>query len=460
MTDEKKDSKIHGSVQARRILVVDDDYYFRQILEKSLAHHGHLPSCAENAKHAQQILSLDQFDMVLSDIRMPEMSGIELLHWIKKERPLPVVLMTGFAEILETLEAAQLGADGFLAKPFKTQELLQTIESCFPKPQEKEEKKNLDLDFCKIGIEDFVSGNEMKFDIYIRIAESKYIKIAHSGESIPRDRIEVYKNKGIHFLYMLKEDFKKYLDFNLTLVSAVTHSEKIEHQKKIAFVKHTTEVLLQNMHTSEIKEEDYMQARALVENGVSLLSDNAGAVNLLASLAGHTDHLYAHSVGVSFYSAMIGKRLGWHSASTRSKLSIGGLLHDVGKKEIPKEILNKVRADLSADEVSLLETHPIRGVEILKQLQCIPTDVLQIVHEHHENCLGLGYPAHLRRTKIHPLAKVVGLANAFCNLAIKNPNSPGFGPAEAIRRLTSLNPEYYDEAALEALMKVFTPPTT
>jgi putative nucleotidyltransferase with HDIG domain len=442
-------------VQSRRILLVDDDYYFRTVLEKSLAHHGYSPTCAENAKHAQQVLSLEEFDIVISDIRMPGMTGIELLDWIKKNHPLPVVLMTGFAEILETQEGAQLGADAFLAKPFKTEELLKAIESCFKKTETVEEEKNLDPDFCKIGIEDFVSGNEMKFDIYVRITERKYIKVAHSGENIPLERIQVYQGKGIQFLYMLKEDFKKYLNFNLIMVDAVTQSQKIDHQKKIAFVKHTTEVLLQNLRVNEIKEEDFMQASALVENSIKLLNDSADATNLLAALAGHTDHLYAHSVGVSLYSSMIGRKLGWRSASTVSKLSIGGLLHDVGKKEIPREILNKTRSELSAEEISLLESHPVRGAEILAQLQCVPSDVLQIVHEHHENCLGFGYPSHLKKSKIHPLAKVVALANEFCNFVIKNPNSPGLKPGDAIQRLISLNPEYYDEAALQALMKLF-----
>jgi two-component system response regulator HydG len=132
---------------ARRILLVDDDYYFRTILEKSLTHHGYAPTCAEDAKQAQQALSLGEFDLVISDIRMPGMTGLELLDWVKKNRPLPFILMTGFAEILETQEGAQLGADAFLAKPFKTEELLRAIESCFPTTKATEKKENLDPDF-------------------------------------------------------------------------------------------------------------------------------------------------------------------------------------------------------------------------------------------------------------------------------------------------------------------------
>ena len=117
--------------------------------------------------------------------------------------------------------------------------------------------------------------------------------------------------------------------------------------------------------------------------------------------------------------------------------------------------LNKSRSELTADEVTAYETHPGRGAEILSAVEGIPTDILQITNEHPENCLGLGYPAHLRRMKIHPLARVVAVANEFCSLVLKNPNSPGMKPAEAIQRMLSLHPEHYEETSLQALIKVF-----
>jgi len=450
--------KATAAPAGKRVLVVDDDYYFRIVLEKTLTQNLYQAQCAENAKHAQQMIGLDHFDLVISDIRMPDMTGVQLLHWIKATRPMPVILMTGFSEIAETCEAAQLGADGFLAKPFKREDLLQVIESCFPVADEKVETKDLDPEFCKISVDDFISGKEMKFDIYVRMTESKYIKVAHSGEDIAPDRIQSYKSKNIQFLYMKKEDFRKYLNFNLSLAKVVTKSQKINHTKKVNFLKHTSEVMLQSLYTSEINSEDFLQAQSLVENAVSLLSDNSDAVDLLSTLSSHSDFLYAHCVAVSLYASLIGKAMGWSSPTTVIKLSLGGLLHDIGKKEISRETLEKPRKDMTPEEIALFESHPTRGAEILAQLQCIPTDILQITHEHHENCVGLGYPMRLKKSKIHPLARVVAVANEFCNLVIKNPNSPGLKPAEAIQRMLSLHPEYYDEAPLRALMQIFKIP--
>jgi len=136
-------------VEPRKILVVDDDYFFRSILEKSLAHRGYLPSCAEGGKQAQQMLSLDKFDLVISDIRMPGIDGTELLRWIKESGPLPVILMAECVEILETQGLAEIGADGFLEKPFKTEALLAAIEACFPPLKEKKVRETLISSFAR-----------------------------------------------------------------------------------------------------------------------------------------------------------------------------------------------------------------------------------------------------------------------------------------------------------------------
>lgn len=443
-------------VLTRKILIVDDDYYFRVALQKALEQSAHQATCAENAKHAQQLLLLHEYEMVITDIRMPEMNGIELLKWVKANRSMPVILMTGFSEAAETQEAESLGADGFLAKPFKKEDLLPVIDRCFaPKAIEDAAELDSDYGFCKISIDDFITGRDMKFDIFIRLREHRYIKIAHGGENMDPQRIRAYKDKNISFLYVRRDDFRKYLNFNLVLSKAVTTSKSIDHRKKLNFIKHASEMMLQNLYVNGVNQEDFVQAGALVENAVSILTDQDATFNLLEALSNHTDFLYAHSLGVSLYSTLIGKALKWHSPSTLSKLAVGGLLHDVGKKEIPREILDKPRKDMTVDEVALLETHPARGVVILDKLQCMPTDILQIVHEHHENCLGFGYPARLKKTKIHPMARIIAVANAFCNFTIKNPNAAvTLSPLDTIRRIVNLNPKYFDDLALRALCQV------
>lgn len=440
---------------AKRILVVDDDEIFRGILIQTLSKEGYQVTPAVSGNTAKDLLGLSAFDLVISDINMPGMSGVELMRQSKTICPeLPFILMTGFAELKETEEASQLGAKGFIPKPFKKEELTRIIDEWLNPPQADAEQDS-DLQFCKISIDDFVSGKEIKFDIYIRLSEEKYVKIAHEGENISLDRIQAYKSKGLQYLYMRNEDFKRYMGFNLALMSAVNSHKTISVEKKRAFLKHTSEVILENLFLNGVDEEAFNGAKAIVESSVALLCEPDSMMDLLKLLNHHSDFLYAHSLGVSVYSVMIGKQVDWYSPANIHKVAMGGLLHDIGKKELPQEFMLKQRKDYTLEDVLLYESHPQRGMEILSQLPLVPSDVLQVVLQHHEHCSGLGFPMRLKRTHIHPMARVVAVADEFCNLVLKSPNSLNLSPVEALNRMSSLHSGRFDSPFLHALMRKF-----
>jgi putative nucleotidyltransferase with HDIG domain len=212
------------------------------------------------------------------------------------------------------------------------------------------------------------------------------------------------------------------------------------------------------MYDNGVDPESYTHAQAIVENSISVLCQNESLTTILESLQDHTDFLYAHSLGVSLIGSMIAKSIGWTSTRTLTKISMCGLLHDVGKKEIPKELLQKKRMLLTADEIKLLETHTMRGLEILRQVQSMPEELTQVAIQHHEDCMALGYPMRLTKSHIIPLARLITVANEYCNLAIKNPNSDGMPPREAVLKLAQHFGARLDAEFLVGLGKIFQIP--
>jgi putative nucleotidyltransferase with HDIG domain len=443
-------------VPKKRILLVEDDDFFRPTLEESIQAAGYEVRGVPGGAEAQSILGLETFDAVVSDINMPGVNGVQLLNWIKRHRPLPVILMTGFADLAETLDAHESGAAGFLTKPFRKEELIAAIAACFPgSAAPAAEPEDLDGQYCKLSLDDFVSGSNISYDIYARLSANKYIRIAYNGQDISVERIKSYKQKGIHHLYMNKEDFRRYVNFNAKLVGAVAKSSKISKAKKLNFLKHTAEIVSASIFGDTPDREVVEDARSIVESSIQLLTDDDDAFAVLDVLNSHADFLYAHSVAVSFYSVLLARQLKWKSQATFVKLSEGALFHDIGKKEIPKEILTKTRTSLSVEEAMLLESHTTRGAQILSELPGLPSDAVQIALEHHENCVGFGFPRRLRHNKIHPLAKLVSVANEFCKLTLKSPNREPVAPLQAINQMMTLNSEYYDPETSVALMNLF-----
>lgn len=328
-------------------------------------------------------------------------------------------------------------------------------------------EKLTDYDFCKLSIDDFIAGGQLhkdlysadgkglQFSIYIRLSASKYLKLAEKGGGLALDRLKAYQDKGVRFLYMRKSEFQFYLGMNLELAQKTVGNSSISRQQKISLIKHTSELVLTQLYTDEIHEQAIESAQIAVETATATLADFDEAYELLTILNGHTDFLYAQSVAVSFYSALIAKELRWNSPATLLKISMAGLLRDVGKKEFDRSLLEKPRIRLKPEEIRLLETHPMRGVEILSRVASMPTDVLQIVLQHHENCLGTGYPQGLKKTQIHPLARLIAVADTFAEFVIKGPDSPGFRPIEAFDRLMKLHSYTLDPHYIMALMSVF-----
>ncbi len=111
------------------ILIVDDEKKIRHILSIMLSRKGHLISEAGSGREALSLLEEGTFDVVISDIRMPEMDGFELLENIRKtEIPVPVIVITAFGTIDSAVEAMKKGAVDYITKPFEEKRILLSIE--------------------------------------------------------------------------------------------------------------------------------------------------------------------------------------------------------------------------------------------------------------------------------------------------------------------------------------------
>ncbi len=111
-------------VETRKILLVDDDKSIRVSLGQALEASGFQVVAAVDGEHALEKFRGDMFDLVLLDMKMPGMDGLEVLRHIKSERPSqPVIMATGFGSVETAVEALKLGAVDYIQKPFGPDEL-------------------------------------------------------------------------------------------------------------------------------------------------------------------------------------------------------------------------------------------------------------------------------------------------------------------------------------------------
>ncbi|MCX6641022.1 MAG: response regulator [bacterium] len=114
------------------VLIVDDEKYIRDLLSELLGDYTQNAETAEDGEVALQKLALNQFDVVVTDIKMPKVDGFSLLKTIKQIYPdTAVVVMTGFSQEFTIREALAQGAEEYLPKPFRFEEVLMVIERAY-----------------------------------------------------------------------------------------------------------------------------------------------------------------------------------------------------------------------------------------------------------------------------------------------------------------------------------------
>ncbi|NLW46623.1 MAG: diguanylate cyclase [Firmicutes bacterium] len=172
---------------------------------------------------------------------------------------------------------------------------------------------------------------------------------------------------------------------------------------------------------------------------------------LLSTISAKDKYTLGHSERVSAYAVTIGEALGL-SPKEICTLQYAGLLHDIGKIEIPKSILNKT-GRLTDEEFALIHMHPIYGENILEPLNELDQLLLYVRH-HHERFDGKGYPDGLNGKQISLGARILCVADSFDAMLSERPYSPRKTIEQAIDELKRCSGRQFDPQIVTAFLAV------
>jgi len=175
------------SNKSQRILVVDDELSMRRFIEVLLSREGYKVSCAENGKTAISMINKKHFDLLLCDIRLGDISGLDVLRAAKKQSQHTVVIMiSAYASAETAVEAMNEGAYDYVPKPFNNEELKQTIKNALDLKTIEHEKEIIDSELKKTLHFGKIVGSSPRmlhiYDMVKQVAKTK-TNILISGES-------------------------------------------------------------------------------------------------------------------------------------------------------------------------------------------------------------------------------------------------------------------------------------
>ena len=178
---------------------------------------------------------------------------------------------------------------------------------------------------------------------------------------------------------------------------------------------------------------DVVKVKRSVEPMVESITRNPDACIWLARMKQADTYTYQHSIGCSIWAVALGRQLGLPKPDLRS-LAIGGLLFDVGKLQVDKELIDANRK-LNDEEYQIVQNHVQLGLDAVKKSGLMNKDVLEMIEYHHERHDGSGYPKGLKGDQIPIFARIAAIVDCYDAITSHRSYAKALPPSMAIKML-------------------------
>ncbi len=282
--------------------------------------------------------------------------------------------------------------------------------------------------FFSISFDLITVDQPINYDLYVNSSTSenkeKFVRIFPKDDIINLEDLKNFKKKYFQ-LYVHESQRELYLK-SFVHASNIPDSQKSEVIKDSA-IHYLDKLFDENKEfTTELLSKTIQGCKTTVESMVDVIKDYdvSKLQSLIATLSFHDFYTYDHSINVSMYCIALYTAARPKAPKEEIVLAgLGGLLHDIGKVKISTEIINNPNK-LTEEEFAIIKKHPTYGYNLLVENPCscegVDFNIIKrIIHEHHENFNGSGYPDNLSGLDIHLLARITAIADFFDAITTK-----------------------------------------
>lgn len=435
----------HISEDRPRVLVVDDEKFIREILAEFLGMEGYVVRTAEDGSAALAELSRAHYDLVISDLKMPRMGGIELLEQVSRVDPKALtVIMTGFGTVETAIDAMKRGAYDYILKPFKVEEVIHIVQRGLEKKRMAAENLRLREALSLYKVSEAIAASLSLDEVLATVIEGALTELHADLVSAWLDDGEggFFERENVAGPLLREESPLPSLNPQTLVEYFAKDSILVEQGAKGArFFTQAPERALVSFTAvplrikqrlagwiaiasfSQGKRYDEGQrkllsiiasrAAAAIENARLYEDLQATFKQTIEGLAKAIDKMdrytAGHSERVAMYATFLAKRLGL-SPGEIEIVRQSALMHDIGKIGCVLN-LNKP-GKLSQEEYEIFKRHPGYGKDILDPIKFLHP-LIPGVHLHHERWDGRGYPLGLEGNAIPLIARIIAVADTY-----------------------------------------------
>jgi response regulator RpfG family c-di-GMP phosphodiesterase len=469
------------------VLAVDDNASLLRFLVSAFTANACAVTPAPTAERALELIGAEAFDLVVSDIKMPGLTGLDLLRAVKARQPAtPVVLITGAPSVNSAVFGLRHGAYDYLPKPFSIKEVQQLVE----RVRADREKWNGQTPL-PAGLAEELSRRQVSVEMLFRIGDlalqtqdqrvfvEKVLRL--TGESLRNDgALMLLRDEHGGFTTTeqgdpaVVDELRALLQANFDRLVSQGGREAVALARpggRAAAVAALIPGVGQSMGVLCIgrltvsgaflpDERDmvvgFAQAMAVALQKLVLREDHER--NLVDTITAFVNaieskdpYLKGHSARVALYATEIARVMKLDHEMV-DVVGRGAMLHDLGKLSIMDTILRKPER-LTEEEFALIKAHPVVGDRILKPLRFLARESCAVRH-HHERYDGSGYPDGLSGENIPLVARIVTVADVFDAVTSNRPYRTALPVDAAREEIVRGRGTHFDPQVADAFLAV------
>lgn len=500
---------LSGNLKGESILVVSPSARLRNRLSLIINRLGYLAVMACDGDEAFSRLKTQSFDFIISDLKMPKMSGLALLWEVKKRIPsLPFIICASNPSIEAIMEAVKLGASYVIQYPCGVRQVEKALKSGKNGPitaisfvdlsksvAEKRELKSLNARLKRrikkltalyliseaLEKENGLQAFDSVADLARRVTEARNSAVmlydrdngqffveSSSGDtpamgeelSFCKESIKSFQRNGpgvgfpaaSHQAKALSHELKKrakkkgFMAVPLMIRDEILGVVVVAKKMSGQAFTNYDFFLLENLAK---KASMKIENEALYDSIYTNLMETLKA--LVFTIEAKDPYTRHHSERVTRLSMILAEEMNL-GAELIDTIRIAGFLHDIGKIGIPDSILQK-QGRLTSEEYAVIQTHPVIGEKIVKHLGLLPQE-RAIIRHHHERWDGRGVPDGLCKENIPLEARVLSLADAYDAMVSDRPYRKGKTVAETVRELDECSGSQFDPSLIHQLKRI------
>jgi HD-GYP domain-containing protein (c-di-GMP phosphodiesterase class II) len=312
--------------------------------------------------------------------------------------------------------------------------------------------------YKSVSLGDLSPGESLDFDVFLFLPKnSKYVKYVNSGNSIAQKQLDNLSNHNQSSAYIDKKDTEKFYQFSAEKLKDVHSDKQMGETERKDKLRNSVVTIFSDLFSSSKQFSSLSARKSAISDAQKIVeifiedSGNKEIYEIIKDNIGQRAGVYSHESNVSLFASLFSIAL---DQCKPEHLSMAGLLHDIGKSELPAQLKNKKTEEMTSDELRQFSQYPKKSVNYIQNHSIpLPNEVLDAILQHRERWNGQGFPKAREANRIKPEARILAIADALDELTTPQNNQVMLSSLEALEQMQATNG--FDPELLEEIIRMF-----